>query len=71
MTGCNIYNPPLRPWDFDPAFLTAAELPPLTPRVVAVEQYLLHRELPLAMVGLTVQIEGGVIVPTRTLPATA
>lgn len=39
-TGCNIYNPPGRLWNFDPAFNNAANLPPLTPRFVYVQQVL-------------------------------
>jgi hypothetical protein len=39
-TGCNIYNPPIRNWNFDPAFNDAANLPPLTPRFVYVQQVL-------------------------------
>lgn len=38
--GCNIYNPPVRNWNFDPAFNDAANLPPLTPRFVYVQQVL-------------------------------
>jgi hypothetical protein len=38
--GCNIYNPPSRNWNFDPAFNDAANLPPLTPRFVYVQQVL-------------------------------
>jgi hypothetical protein len=38
--GCNIYNPPNRNWNFDPAFNDAANLPPLTPRFVYVQQVL-------------------------------
>jgi hypothetical protein len=38
--GCNIYNPPIRNWNFDPAFNDAANLPPLTPRFVYVQQVL-------------------------------
>jgi len=37
---CNIYNPPTRNWNFDPAFNNAANLPPLTPRFVYVQQVL-------------------------------
>ena len=37
-TGCNIYNPPTRAWNFDPNFQNAAYLPPLTPRFVYVQQ---------------------------------
>ncbi len=36
--GCGIYNPPTRNWDFDPDFMRAENLPPLTPRVVSVAQ---------------------------------
>jgi len=39
-SGCNIYNPPARNWNFDPAFNDAANLPPLTPRFVYVQQVL-------------------------------
>jgi hypothetical protein len=39
-SGCNIYNPPTRAWNFDPAFNNAANLPPLTPRFVYVQQVL-------------------------------
>jgi hypothetical protein len=39
-SGCNIYNPPGRLWNFDPAFNNAANLPPLTPRFVYVQQVL-------------------------------
>jgi hypothetical protein len=38
--GCNIYNAPNRNWNFDPAFNDAANLPPLTPRFVYVQQVL-------------------------------
>jgi hypothetical protein len=38
--GCNIYNPPARNWDYDTDFQNVANLPPLTPRFVAVEQIL-------------------------------
>jgi hypothetical protein len=38
--GCNMYNPPTRNWNFDPAFNDAANLPPLTPRFVYVQQVL-------------------------------
>jgi hypothetical protein len=38
--ACNIYNPPNRLWNFDPAFNDAANLPPLTPRFVYVQQVL-------------------------------
>src|SRR5262249_54918666 len=40
VTGCNIYNPPTRTWDYDPAFNNVANLPPLTPRFVYVQQVL-------------------------------
>ena len=39
-SGCNIYNPPARNWNFDPAFNDVANLPPLTPRFVYVQQVL-------------------------------
>jgi hypothetical protein len=37
---CNIYNPPIRNWDYDTDFQTVENLPPLTPRFVSVEQIL-------------------------------
>ncbi|MFI5397275.1 MAG: hypothetical protein ACHQ9S_17180 [Candidatus Binatia bacterium] len=37
-SGCNIYNPPARVWNFDPNFQNAAYIPPLTPRFVYVQQ---------------------------------
>ena len=39
-SGCNIYNPPNRLWNFDPGYNNAANLPPLTPRFVYVQQVL-------------------------------
>jgi hypothetical protein len=38
--GCNIYNPPVRAWNYDAAYNNAANLPPLTPRFVYVQQVL-------------------------------
>jgi len=38
LSGCNIYNPPQRNWNFDPNFQNAAYIPPLTPRFVYVQQ---------------------------------
>ncbi|WP_404784631.1 hypothetical protein [Altericista sp. CCNU0014] len=40
---CNIYNPPTRNWSYDPTFNDAANLPPLTPRVVSLKQELFSR----------------------------
>ena len=37
---CDIYNPPNRNWNFDAAFNDVANLPPLTPRFVYVQQVL-------------------------------
>ncbi len=37
---CNIYNPPTRQYDYEPMFNNAANLPPLTPRFVYVQQVL-------------------------------
>lgn len=37
---CNIYDPPSRIWQYDPAFNDVANLPPLTPRFVYVQQVL-------------------------------
>lgn len=39
-TGCGIYDPPARNWDYDTDFQSVANLPPLTPRFVAVDQIL-------------------------------
>jgi hypothetical protein len=39
-SGCNIYNPPVRAWNFDAGYNNAANLPPLTPRFVYVQQVL-------------------------------
>lgn len=39
-SAIGIYNPPIRAWNFDPAFNDAANLPPLTPRFVYVQQVL-------------------------------
>jgi len=39
-SGCNIYQAPNRNWNFDPAFNDVANLPPLTPRFVYVQQVL-------------------------------
>jgi hypothetical protein len=38
--GNGIYNPPVRVWNFDPGYNNAANLPPLTPRFVYVQQVL-------------------------------
>jgi hypothetical protein len=38
--GNGIYNPPVRAWNYDPAFNNSANLPPLTPRFVYVQQVL-------------------------------
>ena len=38
--ACNIYNPPARNWDYDSRFNTPANLPPLTPQFVYVQQVL-------------------------------
>lgn len=39
-SGCNIYEAPLRDWDYDLDFQVMEKLPPLTPRVISVEQIL-------------------------------
>lgn len=39
-TTCNIYEAPVRGYDFDTTFQSVAWLPPLTPRVVSVQQVL-------------------------------
>jgi len=36
----NMYNPPIRAWDFDTDFMNPALLPPMTPRAVTTEQIL-------------------------------
>lgn len=41
---CNVYNPPTRNWDYDGRFETAADLPPLNPRVVFAEQQLFDEQ---------------------------
>jgi hypothetical protein len=35
---CNIYNPPPRDWNYDARFQRAENLPPMTPRVVSLQQ---------------------------------
>jgi hypothetical protein len=37
---CNIYNPPTRNWNYDPRFNDVANLPPMTPHFVYVQQVL-------------------------------
>ncbi len=44
-SGCNIYNPPARNWDYDPSFNDAKNLPPFTPEVVYVQQVLFSQDL--------------------------
>jgi hypothetical protein len=39
-SGCNIYDAPGRLWNYDPDFQQVNNLPPITPRVVSVEQIL-------------------------------
>lgn len=39
-SGCNIYDAPTRAWNYDTNFQNVSLLPPLTPRVVSVEQIL-------------------------------
>ncbi|HEV7731124.1 MAG TPA: PilX N-terminal domain-containing pilus assembly protein [Candidatus Binatia bacterium] len=38
--GCNIYDAPIRAWNYDPDFQEVKNLPPITPRVVSVQQVL-------------------------------
>jgi len=45
VSGCNIYNPPLRNWDYDPDFNDVKNIRPLTPRFVSVEQVLFSQDL--------------------------
>jgi type II secretory pathway pseudopilin PulG len=40
---CNIYNPPERNWRYDVLFNDAANLPPMTPRVISLKQELFSR----------------------------
>ena len=40
LNGCNIYNPPIRAWNYDPRFNTFSNLPPLTPEFTYVQQVL-------------------------------
>jgi Tfp pilus assembly protein PilX len=40
---CNIYNPPKRNWRYDIQFNDAANLPPMTPRVISLKQELFSR----------------------------
>jgi Tfp pilus assembly protein PilX len=40
---CNIYNPPKRNWRYDVQFNDAANLPPMTPRVISLKQELFSR----------------------------
>ncbi len=41
--NCNIYNPPQRNWRYDVLFNDAANLPPMTPRVISLKQELFSR----------------------------
>jgi len=42
--GGNVYNPPVRDWDYDTRFNTASNLPPLAPRFVYLRQELFVRD---------------------------
>jgi len=42
--GCNIYNPPVRNWNFDAAFSDVRNLPPHTPRFLFVKQIMFTQE---------------------------
>ena len=44
-SGCNIYNPPVRNWDYDADFNDVKNIPPLAPRFVSVEQVLFSQDL--------------------------
>jgi hypothetical protein len=44
-SGCNIYVPPLRNWDYDADFNDVKNIPPLAPRFVSVEQVLFSQDL--------------------------
>lgn len=41
---CNIYNPPARNYDYEPAFNDAKNLPPLTPRFLYLQQVLFTQD---------------------------
>lgn len=43
-SGCNIYNAPTRNWDYDQEYNDVAQLPPLTPRFIAIEQQVLTQD---------------------------
>lgn len=43
-SSCNIYTPPTRNWDYDTDYDNAANLPPLTPQAVYLEQEFFQRE---------------------------
>ena len=43
-SGCNIYNAPVRDWNFDTDFRSAEGLPPLSPRFVYLRQELFQRD---------------------------
>ncbi len=47
---CNIYYPPTRNWSYDTQFNNAANLPPLTPRVVSLKQELFSRNFDQASI---------------------
>ena len=42
--GCNIYKAPVRDWNYDTDFNNAANLPPLSPRFVFLQQEIFSRE---------------------------
>jgi hypothetical protein len=42
-SGCNIYNAPVRTWDYDTDFNNASNLPPLSPRFVYLQQEVFSR----------------------------
>jgi hypothetical protein len=48
-SGCNIYDPPVRAWDYDTDFQTVENLPPLTAALRLRRADPVHRELPLAV----------------------
>jgi Tfp pilus assembly protein PilX len=49
-SSCNIYYPPTRNWSYDTQFNNAANLPPLTPRVVSLKQELFSRNFDQALI---------------------
>jgi hypothetical protein len=43
-SGCNIYNPPNRNWNYNSAYTSAENLPPFTPRSLYLQQVLFSQQ---------------------------